>query len=96
MARRSGTSPTSAGTGLRRGRSGARRDLVGDVVLVEADVALADVERAHPPPGGSLRSSGTMTSITNAPPGARWAATFRKQATWAAWAVRFMIVLNTR
>ena len=44
-------------------------------------------------PYGSRRKSGTPTSMTNAPPGSSWPATFRKQATWAAWVVRFMIVL---
>jgi hypothetical protein len=47
-------------------------------------------------PGGSLRSSGTPTSMTKHPPGSRWRATFRKHATCASCVVRFMIVLNTR
>lgn len=37
-----------------------------------------------------------MVSMTKHPPGARWSATLRKQATWAACVVRFMIVLKTR
>ena len=47
-------------------------------------------------PGGSRRSSGTKTSITNRPPGSRCAATLRKHATCSSCVVRFVIVLKTR
>lgn len=47
-------------------------------------------------PGGSLRRSGTPTSITKRPPGRRCAAALRKQSTWASCVSRLLIVLKTR
>ena len=46
-------------------------------------------------PGGRRRNSGTITSITNAPPDQVRAA-LAKHATCASCVVRFMIVLRTR
>ena len=43
-------------------------------------------------PWGSRCRSGTMTSIPNRPSGCRWRAALRKQATCAAWLVRFIRV----
>jgi len=47
-------------------------------------------------PGGRRRRSGTQSSITKRPPGARCRAALRKQATCSAWVSRLEIVLNTR
>ncbi len=76
----------------------------GVVAGLEAEVAglLGKPAAAYLPsgtmvcPGGSLRSSGTPTSMTKQPPGARCAAALPKHATCASCVVRFMIVLNTR
>ena len=71
--------------------------LTGDVVLVEADVRLADVERTERlAEGQPLQITARPTSITKQPPGLEMAATFWKHATCSSCVVRFLIVLKTR
>ena len=71
-------------------------ELRGGVVLLEAEMLRVTANARTVSPAGSRWSPGTPTSITKHPPASSWAATFWKQATYASWVVRFMIVLRTR